>query len=977
MKKINDGSQSTLSLRTSHIIGREDILDNINKAISDKSGQSHVLYLEGPGGMGKTRILQEVGNIQKQITGKKFLWSGIIDLYHEENHSPENLQKAIAQGLDTNNKYFVKFHKLRKELQEKQQQGFSGPILEKLRRDVNEQFLAEYNALAAKQRLVLCFDTVELIQYESDVVQHICQVEDEDTVIKNWLANHVSQFPNTVTLFAGRSHPKVEKDFKNTFINLNYNKYFLESLTEDESRAYLDALVESGSRHLDQGEREWIIDVAGGKPIRLTLCVDLFFGESRNVNELPKKENIDADLVHALEERDLIFRYLIGARKGLDSNLLRHLTHWSDKQIQTAFDKIRNLDIIKVRPGSTKFFLHDEIYDAVDKYLSDTPRYGPEYLSQVTEYYQEKLRTVTFTEREDTIAALLYYRFQVNAATGYSHYYARFDEDAIKSHETGFDMRVRDEVLRFINRYADPDSDFYSEQIAKNIDRSAIDRDCAVRWVKRYLARGQFKKALQIANNIRNSSDPNFNWDSIEDPIFKAGLLTARAEAMIYTGVKENEIRETLQEAIQYLEKDQQWDEDQRWWRSRILGRVYDRLGYSHRTLGRYGLALEQYKRALPFFTDENILDERANTLNNLAFLLALLGRVRLARTHVDQALKIRKQLGRKYPIALSINTRGLVHVLEDHPMWGERDCREALKVCEELGDSRGIGLAHLGLGLALRKRGNQWKMDVYSQKDAEGFLRGAEEHLQQGVKIFSGVVPESIRLWEAYNELGSLYCDWAWLTRRRMGRNWEEIALQQYDQSLEYQREALKVAETYNPAFQVADSYDDLAQAHADRSFLLSELGRLAEAEDGLRTASACLDQILKIVPAGYRLAKGRGFGTAAEPGDAYWLSLGKLYLQRGIWNFEQVKHETISETTRDERLREGIRYFALSSAYFHQYWPQSYAFETGLNACATRIQRAGVPADTAKAIARETAQEYAVNLDPLLETIENVMGI
>src|SRR6266496_3283006 len=173
MKKSNNAPQSLFSSRTSHIIGREDILRRISKIIANPSVKSHVLYLEGLGGMGKTRLLEEVATIQQQGKGKKFLWSGIIDLYHEENHSPDNLQKAIVRGVDPNSKYFPKFQQVQKELEEKQRQGFSGPTLENLRKSVNEHFLTEYKALASKQRLVLCFDTVELIQYESDIVQRI------------------------------------------------------------------------------------------------------------------------------------------------------------------------------------------------------------------------------------------------------------------------------------------------------------------------------------------------------------------------------------------------------------------------------------------------------------------------------------------------------------------------------------------------------------------------------------------------------------------------------------------------------------------------------------------------------------------------------------------------------------------------------------------------------------------------------------
>src|SRR5690349_14539212 len=114
MKKTKVSPQSSLSSRTLRLIGREDILKRVISAISHKSSKSHVLYLEGHGGIGKTRLLEEVDNIQKQRKGRKFLWSGIIDLYHEENHSPDNLQKAIAGGLDPYNKYFVQFRQLQR-----------------------------------------------------------------------------------------------------------------------------------------------------------------------------------------------------------------------------------------------------------------------------------------------------------------------------------------------------------------------------------------------------------------------------------------------------------------------------------------------------------------------------------------------------------------------------------------------------------------------------------------------------------------------------------------------------------------------------------------------------------------------------------------------------------------------------------------------------------------------------------------------
>jgi hypothetical protein len=267
--------------------------------------------------------------------------------------------------------------------------------------------------------------------------------------------------------------------------------------------------------------------------------------------------------------------------------------------------------------------------------------------------------------------------------------------------------------------------------------------------------------------------------------------------------------------------------------------------------------------------------------------------------------------------------------------------------------------------------------MDVYSQKEGEEFFRESDEHLNKGLEIFSGIVAEPIRLWEAYNELGSLYCDWAWLSRKQMAQNWRETALDQYDRSMAFQKDALEVAKDYSLTFQVVDSYDDLAQATADRSFLLADSGRLKEGEEGLKTADSYLDRILEIIPIEFHILKGKGFIAGSEPGEAFWLSLGKLHLQKGIWIFEQIKRNQILRDELDAYLRKSIRLFAISNIYFHQYWPQSHAYETGVTAFAARLQRAGVSSDLAKSIIREVAEEFAVNLDSLLDSIDDVLGI
>ena len=1003
MKESRQATQSPLLPRSSRIIGREDFLDAIRNAITDKAGQSCVLYFVGPGGIGKTRLLEEVANIQREFKGKPFLWSGIIDLYHEENHSPDTLKEAIVRGVDPKKRHFQKFWKCRELMKEKRRQGIVGPEFEKIRKQLNDQFLEEYKILASQRRLVLCFDTMELIQYESDIVQKICQVEDEDAVVKNWLLNQISLMPNTLTIFAGRPLPKLKKDFERAFKNasIDFVSYPLNGFTEIEVQDYLDEMLKIHPNlvgYFEPAERIWISKLSQGRPIRLALCIDLIQAGGGPLSSPNGEDDIDLKLIENLLDlsarklaspyRELI-EYLVLARKGLDRDLLSYLTGWSKKKSSDNLARIANLEIVKRRPGTEQLFLHDEIYDLVDKYFKNTP---PD-LGKIARYYSnlleladpDKNQELVFTpdKRQELSAKFLYYEFQINANIGYHRYYARQDEDAILGHEIGFDMRLRDEGLRFMYRYANESSPFHDPRVSDVVDRKAIDRDCAVRWIKRYIARGEYKKACQVAERVRYSKATDFNWESVSDPLYKAGLLTAWAEAMIYAGSPENETKRNLEDAIDLLNDVQGFDENQDWWKTRILGSAYNLFGYLHRTQGRNISALKNYSRALSFFSTPGLQEEKANVLNNLAFTNALLGRYVKARDKVNEAIEIRERLGKKYPLALSYNTRGRIHVLGDHPDWGEQDCRRALRIFEELNDPRGRGLAQVGLGLTLRKRGDQWKLGVYSHKEAEFFFKEADLHFKQAIGIFSNEVFEPVQLWEAYNELGSLYCDWGWLMRNQKEKDSAKIGikvLEQYKNSINYQEKALKITKTHNLSSRIADSLDDLAQVYADRSFLLRDMGRLKEAHKSISIASSYLDEVNNVVPEEYLLQQGIGFSHSADPesGEVYWLALGKMNLQRGIWLFEMLRREQnsgqISIEEREDRIRDGIFHFALATAFFQQYWPESHAFLEGLNVCAKHLQRIGVAADLANLQVDVVAARYCVILDPLLKVIEDI---
>ena len=313
---------------------------------------------------------------------------------------------------------------------------------------------------------------------------------------------------------------------------------------------------------------------------------------------------------------------------------------------------------------------------------------------------------------------------------------------------------------------------------------------------------------------------------------------------------------------------------------------------------------------------------------------------------------------------------------------WGAEQCREALRMCTEIGEQRGIGLAYNGLGLALRKRGDQWKHDRYTQEEAVEFFTESEAFLKQAEQIFSRQVKEPIRLWEAYNELGSLYCDWAWLEQKR---NDAVAALKLYGQSITAQQKAL--AQAGELAFQKLDSLDDLAQVHADLSFLLLSYARPGKPvivngeettpEAQRQQAESYNGQILEAIPNVFHLQQGRGFENIDEPGSSYWQSLAKAWKWRGTWLFRDIEYGNLAGRDPEKVLTEATKYYLLSLAYAEKFWPQSYNLERGLEALGHFWHENRRTTSWVEEQLDLFQAEYGIDLDIVREATHGLLGI
>ncbi len=629
------------SLRTQQIIGRQKEIRAIQRAIAER-GSRRVLMFVGLGGIGKTRLLEEVGQIIENWKRKQIRWSGVIDVYHPEAHSDLGIRDQIIAGLDPTNRYFKEYRSRTKKYREHLAEGFGGKALEGERVQLEKVFMEGYKKLAADYRIVLVFDTLELVEYEADVVQELCQIETETTTLKNWLLTEIPRLPNTVTILGGRPQKqrlsadstveyqdaKIWVEFEAGFekegiFRRREDRYELNEFTTEEAEAYYGDLAKRNSRlssEIPESELKLIWAQTERRPIRLSLVIDLaLHGPLGAISPLyaaqpGEKPNIDEQLIEMLlslenPSREVLL-YLAAARKGLNADLMHYLEpDVSKEDWARRLEDMKGFTFVKSRPNTDLIFLHDELYELFERKseLSDRAT-GRHYYNRIAEYYRRRLaeldgklrelrdkgfeeRESYWRERQEVMLSLLHYELQIDPKEGFERVFARWDDEAVEGHEIDFDNRLRDELWRFLGS---PVAQL--PMVKEKIDLNEINRDSAVRWVWRYIAREDFVKARRVAENILQRQHPLFQP---KDSLFLGDLNCAYGEALWYLDAPGNETVATLDRAITLLDNATPETNHDPWRRNRILGRAYNDLGNYWQQAGRSEKTLQAYRHAI------------------------------------------------------------------------------------------------------------------------------------------------------------------------------------------------------------------------------------------------------------------------------------------------------------------------------------------------------------------------------------------
>lgn len=385
------------------------------------------------------------------------------------------------------------------------------------------------------------------------------------------------------------------------------------------------------------------------------------------------------------------------------------------------------------------------------------------------------------------------------------------------------------------------------------------------------------------------------------------------------------------------------------WLKKRTIGRALNIQAYNLRLKGDYKQAEFYYLKALEYFQKEE--DQEADTRNNLAFVLGLLGNLPEANKQINRALDIRQQRQKKHPIGLSINTRGRLNALNHEYELAKRDCLRAYALFEETetwnyipdGDvkitPRGMGLTCNALGFIFRREAAFLKEQGIEFEQIKSLYEEAESYLEEAEGIFSPqtiseqegdpparenlpLVVEPVRAWEALNEMGCLYHDWAMLIKKRDANS--PLIKKYFNKSKGKLEQAEKIAqqlaEEQGNHLQLADTIDDLAKLYASQ-------GKLEQAKEKI-------EELRNIVPAQYFLDAfpGKLLYDPSLAGHAYGLLAGKYYIFHALWAIE---------SSDENDLRVGFDNLIKAFICFLYFTPHKNAWQAQINGPISKLKQ------------------------------------
>ncbi|RRR68926.1 MAG: NACHT domain-containing protein [Candidatus Viridilinea halotolerans] len=901
------------------LIGRQQEQVLMLEALAAPTDQLRVLLFEGPGGIGKTRLLHEARALcdERPVC----LCTDVLDLYLSHHQGQARLLSSIARQLQqahashpSNHNPFAAFLAALEHFYAHMGEGSAADQRQKL----EKIFLAEYQTLANRYRIVLLIDTLEKIH---PAIPEAAEFDFREMGrLEGWLAQLLCRLPNTTVFMAGRPR-ELQRQLFASALGAALHVVSLAPFTLEETTSYITSEFADLSE-FDEEKIEVLHRISAGRPVLLAIAlactqhelIDLlalpagFDAENSAYRETLSEHFVDFIVGDLFTRRPAMAQMLARAvylRKGLRSGLLERIVASEDHQmvpseVAAELEHFAQFVFVK-RIGEHGIMLHDEMYELLlDRigaqqtaiwwrsaigYLNEEIARTNDLLQARMAMLQSELASsdgplLGYAQLQQQLQSLkierLFYQLALNPQQGYQSYRELLSH-AIAARDYDFDAQLQDELARFFEPQTKWGERYRAHLKLSNLTWERIVYEDGIRWVARRInahlpGADSYMDAIRIAERVRE------RYRAIYDnyQLARCDLEAAQLQAEIYIaeraprGIQITQNYTALCAALSQLLATAPADDSDAAYARLILANAYNYWGYFERTRDRLESAIAKYSEAILLYRQlgPEVESLQAVTLTNLGYALSRQGDSQRGLLSLERTLNLVTRTGIVYRVGMTYNVQA--HIFADLGQ-NERALRcalEAQRLLAPFDSIRAQGLNHNALG-RIRSRIAAACSDPV-QRDGEYAL--AAQAYREAIRAFDAE-GELTRRIEVRASLARSLRDWA---RDRDSRG---SGAAQRNESLAIIQEARALTTAKTPPVLRCN----LLEANAS---ILNDQGDYAQ-------ALTLLDAAYSLLPANLQMAQGFNESDTTRELRIYWLRFAQIELQYTLAAFGQERYE------------------------------------------------------------------------------------
>jgi len=669
-------------------VGRQEELGSIRQAISAARKPQAVL-VDGPGGIGKTRLLQKVQ--EDYGSAPSLVVSEVLDLYESGLRIPARWEHRVAGQIKEGTVAFADFWVQYRDSLEFESRGHSAEARARARDRVDEVFIQGFNRVASERRIVLLLDTLEEAQDVGALWPHLLSL--------------MGRLDNAVWIIAGRRCEQVRSDVERKMGAQNVHWLPLQAFDQEATNVYFDEYFKTPSIvSLDPEMREKIRLLTGGRPILIALAITWLENElplpeleETSVDELKAmedtqkfdalKEKVKQALVkHLMTFGDVVDNVVLNmawVERCFNADILNYLMGISEADV---LKKLERLPFVKIRPGEN-YVLHDEMRDMTVAHVWPTvdldgtlrkriDRKMTSYYLQKTEELDARINTLKqeqtrAIESGDTQAELqAFERLSENSRL----------RDVLETEKLFYALRADMEngIAQFIGAYEWATANY---QISF---RSML-------WEEMQHFEARFGRTRDFRVGIRGARhllDVGNAAAAKDKGLQVLGYVTTdgeRIETLVHLGNCALRLGQPIEARNLYAQaRDTSERPDLQDW----LAVVETGLGLAYRSSGDWDEAAKHYRESVSACERfESPPHHLASALNNYGYVLGLRGRYEVALTLCEQALTLRQDLNLLRAVGSSYSTLGELYRYQQRYDRAFEYYNRALRIFEEQDD--------------------------------------------------------------------------------------------------------------------------------------------------------------------------------------------------------------------------------------------------------------------------------------------------